>query len=53
VRGLSLPLMADCRCGHPYAAHVHLRVQTDCGECGAFSCERYRERYRRRRWWHR
>lgn len=41
--------MADCRCGHPYAVHVHLRVQTDCAECGTIGCEKYR----RRRWWHR
>lgn len=32
-----------CICGHPGAAHVHLRRGTDCAFCGP-SCPRYRHR---------
>ncbi len=33
---------ADCRCGHSYAAHAHYRAGTECVDCGAGVCVRYR-----------
>ena len=39
----------SCRCGHPYAAHEHLRPGTECVTCPAGDCARYRPL----RWWHR
>jgi len=40
---------SSCRCGHPYAAHEHLRPGTECVTCPAGDCARYRPV----RWWHR
>jgi hypothetical protein len=36
----------DCRCGHPYAAHVHYRPGTECALCAADGCTRYRPQLR-------
>jgi hypothetical protein len=40
---------ALCVCGHPRSAHAHYRGGTDCAECGAHVCPRFR----RHRWWRR
>jgi len=38
-----------CRCGHPYAAHAHLRPGTECVTCARGGCGRYRPLH----WWSR
>ena len=40
---------ALCVCGHPRAAHQHLRKGTECTFCGAQECARFRRRW----WWRR
>jgi hypothetical protein len=38
-----------CVCGHTQAAHRHFRTGSDCGNCGAQRCPRFR-RDKRAEW---
>jgi hypothetical protein len=35
-------VVKPCACGHAKDAHEHYRPGTDCGVCGAASCEEFR-----------